>query len=220
MSLGAFASPGKRLRDGVCSERTRHARIWIHTTPNAYAGNCHAHSTAGYCHAAAVANNTSGSYTTAVANCFPGNCHAAADTNRNSTYCDALSQPHPLSPTPVPPTATPTPTPPQYHLLRRLSQPHANTAQPNAGSAYGHANAHTNRNTTYCDALSQPYANGHPYAGSAYGNPVANAHTNRNSTYCDALSQSHANSHPYAGARTGAETPDCARMLQRHLVVG
>ena len=210
MSLGAFASPGKRLRDRVCSERTKHARIWIHTTPNAYAGNCHAHSTAGYCHAAAVTNNTSGSYTTAVANCFPGNCHAAADTNRNSTYCDALSQPH------------------------------ANTAQPYAGAAYGnpvasahtnrnttycgafsqpHANAHTNRNTTYCDALSQPHANtAQPYAGSAYGH--ANAHTNRNSTYCDALSQSHANSHPYAGARTGAETPDCARMLQRHLVVG
>ncbi len=189
MSLGAFASPGKRLRDRVCSERTRHARIWIHTTPNAYAGNCLAHPTAAYCHAAAVANNTSGSYTTAVANCFPGNCHAAADTNRNTTYCGAFSQPH------------------------------ANTAQPYAGSAYGHANAHTNRNSTYCDALSQPHANtAQPYAGSAYGH--ANAHTNRNSTYCDALSQSHANSHPYAGARTGAETPYCARMLQRHLVVG
>ena len=192
MSLGAFASPGKRLRDGVCSERTRHARIWIHTTPNAYAGNCHAHSTAGYCHAAAVANNTSGSYTTAVANCFPGNCHAAADTNRNSTYCNPVAKSY------------------------------TNTPQSHAGSAYGNpvANAHTNRNSTYCDTLSQPYANGHPYAGAAYGNPVANAHTNRNSTYCDALSQPHANGHPYAGARTGAETPYCARMLQRHLVVG
>ena len=172
MSLGAFASPGKRLRDRVCSERTKHARIWIHTTRNAYAGNCHAHPTAAYCHAAAVANNTSVSYTTAVANCFPGNCHAAADTNRNSTYCNPV------------------------------------------------ASAHTNRNTTYCDAFSQSYANGHPYAGAAYGNPDASAHTNRNSTHCDAFSQSHANGHPNAGARTGAETPDCARVLQRHLVVG